>query len=244
MISFRSLLLLSGLAVAGGLSAQETESQPETVAPADPQSEEAAVISARERAEANRAMLEAARIRAQEAAAVRRGEQMEARKEIEALTDEEAAFRAEVAAEIIDELPEIPATPESVAPLPPPGQPDTLPDPNAPRGYDGPNVVRVTPGSTGDLASLQRRRMPRPNLPVDVPWWYELPLATRKELPDIAMTVHYFSDQPHERFVKINGERVMEGDPIDEGPLSVVEIRRDAVVLAFDSQPFLYADRR
>ena len=67
---------------------------------------------------------------------------------------------------------------------------------------------------------------------------WELPFATRRELPEVKLTMHVYADQPTQRFVIINGDRQVEGDEV--GSLNLIEIRRDGVVFDFKGVRFLY----
>jgi general secretion pathway protein B len=67
---------------------------------------------------------------------------------------------------------------------------------------------------------------------------WELPLATRRNLPEIKLSMHVFAKDPAQRFVIINGERRAEGDDV-EG-LKLIEIRTDGVVFENDGVRFLY----
>jgi general secretion pathway protein B len=67
---------------------------------------------------------------------------------------------------------------------------------------------------------------------------WELPLATRRNLPEIKLSMHVFAREPAQRFVIINGERRAEGDDV-EG-LKLIEIRTDGVVFESDGVRFLY----
>ena len=67
---------------------------------------------------------------------------------------------------------------------------------------------------------------------------WELPLATRRDLPEIKLTMHVYAEDPAQRFIIVNGERHAEGD--DVGSLKLIEIRKDGVVFQIDKQRFLY----
>lgn len=67
---------------------------------------------------------------------------------------------------------------------------------------------------------------------------WELPLATRRSLPELKLSMHVFASEPGQRFVIINGERRAEGDEF-EG-LKLVEIRSDGVVFEYEGARFLY----
>ena len=57
-------------------------------------------------------------------------------------------------------------------------------------------------------------------------------------LPELAIDLHIFTDDPTRRAVFINGRRYTQGDSITEGP-RVEEITRDGAVLNYRGQRFL-----
>ncbi|HET9032691.1 MAG TPA: general secretion pathway protein GspB [Dokdonella sp.] len=67
---------------------------------------------------------------------------------------------------------------------------------------------------------------------------WELPLVTRRELPEIKISMHVFAKDPAQRFVIINGERHVQGDDIDG--MMLIEIRSDGVVFEHEGVRFLY----
>lgn len=67
---------------------------------------------------------------------------------------------------------------------------------------------------------------------------WELPLATRRSLPAIKLSMHVFADEPKQRFVIINDQRRAEGDEFDE--LKLIEIRSDGIVFEHEGVRFLY----
>lgn len=135
-----------------------------------------------------------------------------------------------------------------------PGQPATIEEgapPAASEAIEPPppareavTAARVAPAATPPPpapANKPARREPpaAPTAPVAsaVPMIWELPLAVRRDLPDLALTMHVFAIAPENRFVIINGERRVEGDSI--GDLALVEIRSDGVLLEREGQRFL-----
>lgn len=62
------------------------------------------------------------------------------------------------------------------------------------------------------------------------PW--ELPQNLRADFPELTMTVHYFAADPARRFVLINAERRVEGDPVADG-VRLVEIVENGAVVEF-----------
>lgn len=67
---------------------------------------------------------------------------------------------------------------------------------------------------------------------------WELPLAVRRELPDLDLSIHVFAPEPDKRFVLINGERRVAGDELGGGA-RLVEIRREGALVDFRDHRFL-----
>lgn len=67
---------------------------------------------------------------------------------------------------------------------------------------------------------------------------WELPLAIRRDLPELSLSIHVFSAQPQSRFVLINGERRLEGDDLGQGA-RLLEIRREGALVEFRDYRFL-----
>ncbi|GAA0710434.1 general secretion pathway protein GspB [Dokdonella soli] len=97
-----------------------------------------------------------------------------------------------------------------------------------------PSAVAPTPAPAPPPAAAQAK----PQQPA-LPSVWELPYATRKDLPDLALTMHVYAADPHERFVVIKGNRHVEGDDLGDGVL-LREIRVDGIVLDFKGQRFVY----
>lgn len=72
-----------------------------------------------------------------------------------------------------------------------------------------------------------------------LPLVWDLPYATRKDLPDLTLTMHVYAPDPHERFVVIKGERHVEGDDLGSGVI-LHEISPDGMVLDFKGTRFMY----
>lgn len=78
---------------------------------------------------------------------------------------------------------------------------------------------------------------PEPEEPLPIGYW-ELPDSVRANVPEIKFSVLVYSTDPSDRFVLINGERLMEGD--NAGPdLVVKEIRREGVIFTHRLYQFL-----
>ena len=72
-----------------------------------------------------------------------------------------------------------------------------------------------------------------------LPSIWELPYATRKDLPEIDLTMHVWSPTPAERFVVVKGERHVEGEQIADGVV-LQQITTDGLVLEFHGQRFTF----
>jgi general secretion pathway protein B len=79
---------------------------------------------------------------------------------------------------------------------------------------------------------------PAPAQPA-LPSIWDLPYSTRKDLPELPLTMHVYASAPADRFVVIKGERHAEGDDLGDG-VTLKEIRADGMVLEFKGQRFVY----
>jgi general secretion pathway protein B len=84
------------------------------------------------------------------------------------------------------------------------------------------------PSGTGGV----RAKQPQP-----ISYW-ELPDAIRADVPEIKFSVLVYAIEPADRFVLVNGQRLVEGDSYGQG-LVVEEIRRDGVVFSYLLYRFL-----
>lgn len=70
------------------------------------------------------------------------------------------------------------------------------------------------------------------------PWVWSLPLAVRQTLPKLALSMHFYSNDPSLRFVIVNDARYGEGGEI-AGGVRVRSIERDGAVLEYQGNVFL-----
>ncbi len=84
------------------------------------------------------------------------------------------------------------------------------------------------PSGTGGVGAKQ---------PQPISYW-ELPDAIRADVPEIKFSVLVYAIEPADRFVLVNGQRLVEGDSYGQG-LVVEEIRRDGVVFSYRLYRFL-----
>jgi general secretion pathway protein B len=147
--------------------------------------------------------------------------------------------------------------PGSVAQLPP-----ALPDVAGPRATPPPAtqkpIVSATPAAPATTPVAKPEPTPAPvtastatpaaaakvapaSKPAEpaLPSVWELSYAIRKDLPDLTLTMHVYSDDPQQRFIVIKGERHIEGDDIGGG-LILREIRPGGIVLDLKGTRFTY----
>lgn len=72
-----------------------------------------------------------------------------------------------------------------------------------------------------------------------LPAIHELPYATRKDLPKLALSMHVYSPEPGESFVVLNGKRYGADTPPPGPELELLSIVADGVVLEYRGQRFL-----
>lgn len=79
-----------------------------------------------------------------------------------------------------------------------------------------------------------------PSKPEEVlPNVFQLPYATRKDLPKLELSMHVFSPDASERFIVLNGKRYTLETPAPGPELSLLDIVADGAVLEFRGQRFL-----
>lgn len=76
-----------------------------------------------------------------------------------------------------------------------------------------------------------------PHIAEPISYW-ELPQGVRDTLPDIRISVLVFAEDPEDRFLLSNGQRMVEKDEL-EGGLVLDEIRRDGAVFRYRKYRFL-----
>lgn len=136
-------------------------------------------------------------------------------------------------------------TAKSPGPATPTGAPTPAP-PGATAGFVPPkaDATTVPPPLAPPLNTLTTAAAPPTATPAEtppleqLPVYWQLPYNVRKELPDLKMSMHVYSETPTQRFVVLNGNRQVEGDELG-GDVRVSEIRKDGVVLVFRGQRFI-----
>ncbi len=137
------------------------------------------------------------------------------------------------------------AAPVSVAPMPSPaiatGPAETASTPEEPPAAQempgpeslpppapDPTLLPIAPAATGHVSQM----------PAAPPSIDELPAQATAGLPELAIDLHIYADDPANRAVFINGRRYQQGAVLPEGP-TVEEITRDGAILRYHGQRFL-----
>lgn len=76
-----------------------------------------------------------------------------------------------------------------------------------------------------------------PHIAEPISYW-ELPQGVRENLPEIRITVLVYAEEPADRFLLSNGQRLVEKDELDGGVV-LEEIRRDGAVFTYRKYRFL-----
>lgn len=77
----------------------------------------------------------------------------------------------------------------------------------------------------------------KPHIAEPISFW-ALPQGVRDALPEIRITVLVYAEEPADRFLLSNGQRLVEKDELDSG-LVLEEIRRDGAVFTYRKYRFL-----
>lgn len=139
----------------------------------------------------------------------------------------------------------VPASPAVVAAPAPPAPADTKPEREtnketvavAPRAPPAPEPRPAPPIAVPEPLPVAP---PAPPAPVAVErnegllLLADLPVAERKQLPPLKLSMHMWNDAPAQRFVIIDGQRLSEGGRIGDAVL--VAIRTDGVVLDWNGR--------
>lgn len=101
-------------------------------------------------------------------------------------------------------------------------------------------AVLAEKDDAAETVSVASRPDPEPeperSEPGPVSYW-ELPQSVRDDLPELRISVMVYAEEPKDRFLLVNGERIREGDTINGMVLD--EIRRDGAVFRYRKYTFL-----
>jgi general secretion pathway protein B len=136
-----------------------------------------------------------------------------------------------------------PAVADAKAPAAAPAAAPNAPAAAAPAATATPNPTAAAPAAAATPSTAAATPAPHAAAPASaeqaLPSVWELPYATRKDIPELAMTMHVYASDPSQRFVVIKGDRHVEGDDLGDG-ITLKEIRADGMVLEYKGQRFVY----
>lgn len=139
----------------------------------------------------------------------------------------------------------VPASPAVVAAPAPPAPADTKPEREtnkeavavAPRAPPAPEPLPALPIAVPEPLPVAPPAPPAPGTVErneGLLQLADLPVAERKQLPPLKLSMHMWNDAPAQRFVIIDGQRLSEGGRIGDAVL--VAIRTDGVVLDWNGR--------
>ena len=73
-------------------------------------------------------------------------------------------------------------------------------------------------------------------MPEAISYW-QVPESKRAGLPDLRISVLVYAEQPENRFLLLNGERMREGEELENG-LFLEEIQRDKAIFVYKNYRF------
>ncbi len=111
---------------------------------------------------------------------------------------------------------------ETAVPAVPPRKPRQVVIPAAPQ----PSLAKALPQAPPQPVSPRASEPPAPRLYE----WDELPQQVRSSVPELALSVHFYTDAPAQRMVRINGRILRQGQTV-EGDLVLEEIVAEGVIL-------------
>lgn len=147
----------------------------------------------------------------------------EARKRREKLNQSFKSYEAEK---------ETPTDPEAAL------SPATVAQTSADRATAQPATNRSRGAEETPVATLTRRlSRPQPHQPEPISFW-QIPQALRDGLPEFRINVLVYAEKPQDRFLLINGQRLVEKEEFTDGVV-LDEIRRDGAVFLYRKYRFL-----
>jgi len=87
------------------------------------------------------------------------------------------------------------------------------------------------------VISSKRSPRPQPHEPEPISFW-QLPQALRDDLPEFRINVLVYAQKPQDRFLLINGQRLVEKEEFTDGVI-LEEIRSDGAVFRYRKYRFL-----
>lgn len=131
----------------------------------------------------------------------------------------------------------VPAAIRQVIPAPPPPSPPPVAAVTDPAGIEvtAPVPARVAPPP--DPAPVKHPPAPAPEDAI-LYAWADLPSHVRRSLPQLEVSLHYFTQNPTARMVRINGRILREGGEVPGG-VRIEEIQRSGILCSAQGVRFL-----
>jgi len=91
-------------------------------------------------------------------------------------------------------------------------------------------------GNDADRVNARRTDRVEPSVPDSISYW-QIPQSVRGDLPELHMTVLVYAENPEDRFLLINGQRLHEKEGLENG-MVLDEIRRDRAIFSYRNYRF------
>lgn len=130
------------------------------------------------------------------------------------------------------------STPGSASTPTLPPRPDVVLD-TPPKRLDAPAAAPSTAAAAAPGVAAPVPQSAAQRAAAALPSLWELPYASRKNIPELKLTMHVYAPVPADRFVVIDGTRHVEGDDLGDG-LVLKEIRADGMVLDYKGTHFVF----
>lgn len=136
-----------------------------------------------------------------------------------------------------------PAQESSVQPKAATAQQTATPEQTAPQQLVAPIPAPPDTATTAPEPAPQRQNsVAKPTEEPVVSDYAELSSAARDRLPQLEMSLHFYSPDPARRIVRLNGQLLHEGESLPQGP-QVQQITASAAILSADGMTFQIRSR-
>ncbi|MFC4701928.1 general secretion pathway protein GspB [Glaciecola siphonariae] len=99
-----------------------------------------------------------------------------------------------------------------------------------PASYDANDLIALERAPAPAQFDLRTQRKDTPRID-------QLPAGILVDMPSMSFSAHMYASDPQDRWVRVNGLRLSEGDFIEDG-LAIVEIQPEKILLAFKGETF------
>jgi len=91
-------------------------------------------------------------------------------------------------------------------------------------------------GDPAESGSTRRQDRIEPTVPDSISYW-QIPQSVRGDMPELRITVLVYSENPEDRFLLINGQRLHEKETLENG-MVLDEIQRDRAIFNYRNYRF------